>query len=160
MQPSQAGKPDLREVPLRRLPAPRAGRTIDKVSLMPAVRGREGTHAKGSCEPGQAGRCSHKQRPLVQWISLSRRPAAGTFIFESFTAEDAESAEERKSPDDVTPSLPSSISSALSASSAVKPQEHGQTTRLPWNQANPAYGEWRELHGAGAPLPAAAVRSS
>src|SRR5207249_2038221 len=109
------------------------------VHSRPALRGWKGTHAKGSCEPGQAGRCSHKQRPLVQWISLSRRPAAGTFIFESFTAEDAESAEERKSPDDVTPSLPSSISSALSASSAVKPQEHGQTRRLPWNQANPAY---------------------
>src|SRR5438270_7708170 len=44
---------------------------------MPAVRGREGTHAKGSCEPGQAGRCSHKQRPLVQWISLSQSPFRG-----------------------------------------------------------------------------------
>src|SRR5262249_43317801 len=49
-------------------------------TLMPVVGSWEGTHAKGSCEPGQAGRCSHKQRPLVQWISLSRKPAAGTFL--------------------------------------------------------------------------------
>src|SRR5437763_12644115 len=49
-------------------------------TLMPVVGSWEGTHAKGSCEPGQAGRCSHKQRPLVQWISLSRQPAAGTFF--------------------------------------------------------------------------------
>src|SRR5439155_21957985 len=52
-------------------------------TLMPVVGSWEGTHAKGSCEPGQAGRCSHKQRPLVQWISLSRKPAAGTFILKS-----------------------------------------------------------------------------
>src|SRR5262249_25427110 len=49
-------------------------------TLMPVVGSWEGTHAKGSCEPGQAGRCSHKQRPLEQWISLSRKPAAGTFL--------------------------------------------------------------------------------
>src|ERR1700730_4723649 len=48
---------------------------------MPAVRSLEGTHAKGSCEPGQGGRCSHKQRPLVQWISLSGPPAAGSIFF-------------------------------------------------------------------------------
>src|SRR5438309_4951968 len=47
---------------------------------MPVVGSWEGTHAKGSCEPGQAGRCSHKQRPLVQWISLSQQPAVGTFF--------------------------------------------------------------------------------
>ena len=41
-----------------------------------AARRREGTHAKGSCEPGQTGRSSHKQRPLVQWIILFRRSAA------------------------------------------------------------------------------------
>src|SRR5262245_11831687 len=51
---------------------------------MPAVRNRKGTHAKGSCEPGQAGRCSHKQRTLVQWTSLLRRPAAGAFFRVSF----------------------------------------------------------------------------
>src|SRR6185369_10591227 len=41
---------------------------------MPAAVG-EGFHAKGSCEPGQAGRCSHKRRTLVQWeclFSISR----------------------------------------------------------------------------------------
>src|ERR1700693_1423412 len=48
-----------------------------KMSLMSAVRSRKGTHAKGSCEPGQAGRCSHKQRTLVQWISLSQSPCGG-----------------------------------------------------------------------------------
>src|SRR5437588_9551874 len=48
--------------------------------LMPAVGNWEGTHAKGSCELGQAGRCSHKQRPLVQWISLSRVLAAGSIF--------------------------------------------------------------------------------
>src|SRR5438105_14573163 len=47
---------------------------------MPAIRGRKGTHAKGSCEPGQAGRCSHKQRTLVQWISLFLLPVAGAFL--------------------------------------------------------------------------------
>src|SRR2546428_5546905 len=49
----------------------------------PASRGWEGTHAKGSCEPGRAGRCSHKQRTLVQWISLSQQLAAGAFFEES-----------------------------------------------------------------------------
>ncbi len=44
---------------------------------MPAVWSWKGTHAKGSCEPGQAGRCSHKQPYLVQWIRLFwRRPRA------------------------------------------------------------------------------------
>src|SRR5438876_9134141 len=41
---------------------------------MPAAVG-EGFHAKGSCEAGQAGRCSHKRRTLVQWeclFSISR----------------------------------------------------------------------------------------
>src|SRR5437660_11294134 len=47
---------------------------------MPAERSWEGTHAKGSCEPGQAGRCSHKQCSLVQWISLSRKPTAGSIF--------------------------------------------------------------------------------
>jgi len=43
-------------------------------------RGREGTHAKGSCEPGQAGRCSHKQRTLVQWNLLFRQLVAGAIF--------------------------------------------------------------------------------
>lgn len=47
---------------------------------MPVVGIWEGTHAKGSCEPGQAGRCSHKQRSLVQWISLSPKTTAGAFF--------------------------------------------------------------------------------
>src|SRR5215831_2018579 len=47
---------------------------------MPADRHREGTHAKGSCEPGQAGRCSHKQRTLVQWTILFRLPGAGRSV--------------------------------------------------------------------------------
>src|SRR5260370_12471875 len=47
---------------------------------MPVARGWKGTHAKGSCEPGQAGRCSHKQRTLVQWISLFHFPTAGAFF--------------------------------------------------------------------------------
>jgi len=33
-------------------------------------------HAMGSCQPGQAGRSSHTQQTLVQWISLFRRHAA------------------------------------------------------------------------------------
>src|SRR6516225_10636472 len=60
--------------------SPRAAARGSGDSLMPAVRSWEGTHAKGSCEPGQAGRCSHKQRTLVRWISLSRKPAAGAFF--------------------------------------------------------------------------------
>src|SRR5260370_17111834 len=47
--------------------------------LMPAVWSWKGTHAKGSCEPGQAGRCSHKQPTLVQWISLLRRRPRAPF---------------------------------------------------------------------------------
>src|SRR5581483_10065474 len=50
---------------------------------MPVVRSWKGTHAKGSCEPGQAGRCSHKQRTLVQWISLFEPPAAGAFFLQT-----------------------------------------------------------------------------
>src|SRR5436305_417403 len=54
-------------------PADGAARyNVDPVPLPPgrvAVR-QKGTHAMGSCEPGQAGRSSHKQRLFVRWISL------------------------------------------------------------------------------------------
>src|SRR5216110_1500173 len=44
---------------------------------MPAVRDWEGTQAKGTCEPGQAGRCSPKQRTLVPGsTSLGSLPRA------------------------------------------------------------------------------------
>ncbi len=49
---------------------------MGSLSFQDASRRREGTHAKGSCESGQAGRSSHKQQAFVQWIILFRRHAA------------------------------------------------------------------------------------
>src|ERR1700722_20095289 len=47
----------------------------------PASRGWEGTHAKGSCEPGQGESSSHKRRPLVQWSILSQSSRRGPVLF-------------------------------------------------------------------------------
>src|SRR5438034_10469440 len=44
---------------------------------MSAVRSWAGTHAKGNCEPGQAGSCSHKQGLLCSGsASFSHLPRA------------------------------------------------------------------------------------
>ncbi len=44
--------------------------TVHSLACRDAVR-QEGTHAMGRCEPGQAGRSSHKHLLFVRWISLS-----------------------------------------------------------------------------------------
>ena len=42
---------------------------------------QEGTHAMGLCEPGQAGRSSHKHSLFVRWISLSCLALSRLFLF-------------------------------------------------------------------------------